>query len=80
MIFEITTPYDTQDCCDVHETLDSLFLRLATMVSDPGVQHEVLVVRWHSWQQREEEQHRRDGTLVLVDVDEMCSTDPAAAW
>lgn len=60
MLYEIVTPYDTQDCCDVHATLPSLFRKLAEMTTahdgtelDGQSQHEITVLRWESWEQRE---------------------------
>lgn len=61
MIYEIVTPYDVQDAHDCHETLHSLFTKLAAMTLDESqqptdphdTQYEVQVIRWENWHERE---------------------------
>ena len=56
MIWEIITVSDTPDCCDVHETLSSLFAKLAEMAKqaedDDASPGETDVIAWDSWDHR----------------------------
>jgi hypothetical protein len=78
MIFEIATPYDSQESADCYETLASLFTALAAMSGvdgDPATtQYEIEVMRWASWEEREAHNHDREfEPLVVLDLDQMTS-------
>ena len=76
MLFEIVTPYDSQDACDCHETLAELFVALAAMedmnMPPATTQYEICVVAWDSWEEREIHLHDRDfEPPTVLDLDEM---------
>ena len=78
MIFEIVTPYDSQQSADCHESLASLLNALAAMpdmAGDPTTtQFEIRVVQWLSWEEREAHLHDCDfEPPVILDLDEITS-------
>ena len=69
MIYEIATPYDAKNTCDVYESLPELFSALAEIV-EPDATSEIYVYRWESWEEREsgkEEGNEEEHVILFVD-------------
>ena len=75
-LYEIVIPYHTDHRCDCHESLESLFSRLAQKLQsdteagfDGSCQsYEIQVIRWESWDGRE---NRPWDNIVVLDLDQM---------